>query len=286
MPLLLAERRVARVIPVKTLSSLGGPAAVNGLSLKQKVKLFDFLRNHLNELAAKHGVMEIDLGIPPMAPAYRGERCPRVNPLLTLGSENALTQTWVVDIRANEMELRRAYAEGTREDLRKIQREQYQVRTASNEHDMKIYYDLHCATFKRSGKTPHPFAYYEHIFKHFVARGLCRIVFFIQNDEVLAAHNTALYKNGALYWTAASKFAKTGGANRLLMDEQIMHAKHTGVEWYETGEAFPHLTDGKYKGISDYKKSFGSVLYPYFKARIVTRPKLQSAINLLYVLRS
>jgi len=285
MPLLLTQGRVARVIPVKTLTSLGGPAAVNGLSLKQKVKLSDFLCDYLNELAVKYGVMEITLSVPPMAPAYRGERCPRVNPLLPLGCDNALTQTWVIDLRPSEAELRRAYAEGTREDLRKIQREIYQVRTASNEQDLKSYYELHCATFKRSGKPPHPFAYYEHIFTRFVVKGFCRIVFFIQNGEVLAAHNAVLYKNAALYWTAASKLEKPGGANRLLMDEQIMHAKQHGIEWFEAGEAFPQLASGKYKGISDYKKSFGSVLYPFFKGRIVTRQKLHAAVDFLRAMR-
>jgi len=218
-----------------------------------------------------------------MAPAFRGERCPRVNPLLYLGCENTQTQTWVVDLRPTEEQLRRAYAEGTREELRKIQRETYQVRTAERA-DLEIYYELHRITYQRSGKPPHPITYFEHIFDHFVSKGFCRIVFFMQNGEVLAAQNTVLYKNAAHYWTAASKLDKPGGANRLLMDEQIMFAKQHGIEWFESGEAFPQLAGGKYKGISDYKKSFGSVLYPFFKGRVVTRPKLHAAVDFLHAL--
>ena len=69
------------------------------------------------------------------------------------------------------------------------------------------------------------------------------------------------------------------------MDDQIMAAKQRGCEWFETGEAFPQLKDGKFKAISDYKKSFGSVLYPFFKGRMITRPKTEAALNFLKTLR-
>ena len=284
LPLLLTQSRVARVIPFKVLTSLGGPAAINGLSPKSKVKLYEFLREQLSELVARHGVARLDICVPPMAPAFRGERCPRVNPLLFLGCENTQTQTWVVDLHPPEEQLRRAYAEGTREELRKIQRETYEVRPAVGA-DLDIYYELHRITYLRSGKAPYPFTYYKHIFDHFVSKGLCRIVFFVQNGEALATHNALHYKNAALYWTAASKLGKPGGANRLLMDEQIMFAKQHGIEWFESGEAFPQLAGGKYKGISDYKTSFGSVLYPFYKGCVITRSKLHAAVDFLRALR-
>ena len=42
-----------------------------------------------------------------------------------------------------------------------------------------------------------------------------------------------------------------------------------GFEWYETGEAFPNVQEGKNKGLNDFKKSFGGELYPFYKGRIV-----------------
>ena len=284
MPLHLTEIRIKRLIPFKTLNSLGGPASVNGQGSKQKAKLYEFLREYLNKLAEQYDVSRFDICVPPMAPAFRGEQCPRVNPLLSIGCENALGQTWCIDLRPAEDQLRRSYAEGTREDLRKIKREPYEIRVAESIADLKIYYELHRVTYGRSGKPPHPFAYYQHIFDHFVTKGLCRITFYIQNGEVLAGHNTVFYKNAAHYWTAASKLDKPGGANRLLMDEQIIFAKQRGGEWFEAGEASPQLSSGKYKGISDYKKSFGSVLYPFFKGRIVTRPKLHAVVDFLQIM--
>jgi len=106
MPLLLTPRRVARIIPAKSICSIGGPAAMNGLSQKQRVKLHEYLRQELSRLATLHGAIQLDIAIPPMAPAYRGANCPRVNPLLTLGCENTQSQTWVVDLRQTEQELR------------------------------------------------------------------------------------------------------------------------------------------------------------------------------------
>ena len=36
----------------------------------------------------------------PMTPSLRGERTPRINPLIHFGFSNDLTQTWVLDVRA------------------------------------------------------------------------------------------------------------------------------------------------------------------------------------------
>ena len=169
--------------------------------------------------------------------------------------------------------------------MKKIAREKFEIRVAHSRSDLAIYYELHRATHQRSGRPAHEFVYYEHIYDRFVSRGLCRVVFFIQRGEILAAHNTVIFKGGAHYWTAASKLAKANGANRALMDEQIMFAKHAGCDWFEAGEAFPQLVDGKYKGISDYKKNWGSALYPFYKGRTVTWPKLRLALDLLQALR-
>jgi len=286
MPLELTGYRFKWVLPVKVLTSVGGPAAMNGVGSKQKAKLYDFLSQHLRMLARQFKVLQIEMFAPPMAPAYRGERCPRVNPFLHLGCDNVQTQTWVVDLRLPEVDIRRAYAEGTREELRKMRRADFQIREVSSRADLATYYDLHCATYQRTGAEPRALAYFEHLFDHFLSKGLCRLVFFVQNGEVLAAHNTALYKSAALYWTSAARGGKMGGANRVLMDDQIMAAKQRGCEWYEAGEAFPQLKDGKFKGISDYKKSFGSVLYPFFKGQIIMRPKMEAALHFFKALRS
>jgi hypothetical protein len=286
VPLELSEFRFKRFLKLKVLTSVGGPAVMNAVGHKQKAKLYDFLRERLQLLGQQFRVIHIDLFSPPMAPAFRGERCPRVNPLLYLACDNVQTQTWVVDLRLPEVSIRRAYAEGTREELRKIRRTDFQIREARGRADLETYYRLHSATFERTGSRPRPFAYFQHLFDCFVAQGLCRVTFFVQNEEVVAAHNTALYKNAALYWTSASKSGKEHGANRALMDEQILFAKQKGCEWFETGEAFPHLQDGKFKGISDYKKSFGSALYPFFKGQMVIRPRLQAAIQLVKSLRT
>lgn len=35
--------------------------------------------------------------------------------------------------------------------------------------------------------------------------------------------------------------------------------------YFETGGAYPFLRDGKYKGLNDFKKCFGTFIHPIYK---------------------
>jgi hypothetical protein len=54
------------------------------------------------------------------------------------------------------------------------------------------------------------------------------------------------------------------------------------LSWYEVGEAFPNVKEGKLKGLNDFKKSFGGSLYPYYKGRL---PVNNRAAKILKALR-
>ena len=42
----------------------------------------------------------------------------------------------------------------------------------------------------------------------------------------------------------------------------------SGVEWSETGEAFPAAREGKSQGLTQFKESFGGELYPIYRGRL------------------
>ena len=98
----------------------------------------------------------------------------------------------------------------------------------------------------------------------------------MREGEAVAAHNTGRYKGAAVYWTGASRSEKTVGEGRILMHNQIRQAQEAGLEWFETGEAFPNLRNGKLKGLNDFKRSFGGSLYPVYKGRITVDRRLSA----------
>ena len=86
----------------------------------------------------------------------------------------------------------------------------------------------------------------------------------------MVAHNTLTYKDAAMYWTGCSRTEKGEGETRLLMYEQIIYAKNHGCRYFEIGGCFPNVHDGKLKGLTDFKKSFGGQIHPRLGGEFIT----------------
>jgi hypothetical protein len=287
VPLHLVQRTKARVLTLNLLESTGGPAWANGLSAKTRQQIWQVAQERLLALAKQYRVMTIDLALAPMAPAYRGERCPRVNPLLFLGYENNLTQTYVIDLRRPEEEIWQGLSGNCRNMVKRAEKEGFAIREAGSPADLERYYEMHLETYRRTGASPHPFAYFQQIWEKFTLRGYSYIFLAELNGEAVAAANVGAYKGAMIYWTGAGKAqVPTRGANNLLQWHAIRYARSQGYEWYESGEAFPHLQEGKLKGLNDFKKSFGGALYPFHRGRLITRRKLYNLYKFFRNLRS
>jgi len=269
VPLYLAFHRAARVIPHRYIHGLGGPACAKGLATGLRQKLLDRVHEQIVSLMASHDAERAELRISALTPAMRGPKAPRVNPLVLAGFENTQGETWTIDLGPSAEAIRARYFDGTRYELRRAAKTPYSLREASGNRDLEIYYGLHLQTYARTGAVPHPINYFRIIFERFIPRGLCRILFFERGGEAVAAQNTAIYKGGAYYWTGASATGKSGGENRVLADDQIMHARARGCTIYETGEAFVNSGDAKRHGLSNYKRSFGAELTPYYGGRLL-----------------
>jgi GNAT acetyltransferase-like protein len=268
VPLRRITRRLASVFPLHVLESLGGVAVRNGMGERRHRAILKMAAVTLTEKSRKGICLETRVALPAMAPALRGENCPRVNPLLDMGCENTLTQTWVVDLRAgadavwNQMEGR------ARTAVRKAEKAGVTVREATPS-DLQTYYSLHQETYRRTGAVPHSKDYFAMIWDRFLSRGLARIWVAEHDGEPIAAENFGIYKKAAIYWTgAANSKSLDVEANSLLQWTAMQWMMRNGIEWYETGEAFPQFDNGKNKGLSDFKKSFGGSMYPYFKGNI------------------
>lgn len=250
------------------IDSFGGYAATNDLPPKQLKALLGFVEEYLGNLARKHAVGEIHLTLPPMARSYAGERCPLVNPLLWIGCENTLTQTWVVDLRGGKEAVWNNMDGRARTAVRKAEKNGVTVRHAAP-NDLDTYYALHCNTYRRTGATPHPEEYFRAIWERFLPDGRALILIAEHDKKTLAMGNFAAFKSNGLYWTGASSEQGLDlEANSLIQWRAIEWMIDKRFTLHEIGEAFPHARSGKEKGLNDFKSSFGGKLYPYYKGRL------------------
>jgi len=279
MPLHRVTARVAAVLPLVRLNSLGGPACAPSLPPKVRTAVLSHLCEYLLQIASVSAAIVVEAQIAPLTPCLYKPNAPKVNPLVPAGFENTQGETWMVDLTGSPEDIRSRYSDSTRYELRKSNRSTFYVREATGLKDFDTYYRLHLETCARTGAVPHADAYFRAIFERFVPFGLARILFLERDSEVVAAHNTALYKGGALYWTGASLSDKEGGDNRVLMDAQIIVARENGCARYETGEAFVNPRTSKERGLSHFKRSFGAELHPFYRGLL--RPERLSSRILL-----
>jgi hypothetical protein len=263
---IVPAQRVRNWLGSVTLESFGGPALRQGGGHRHRARLMEVAREQLAALAAEGGASSVTVALPPLAPALRGERCPRVNPLLDAGFENAVTQTWMVDLDGGPDAIWRRMEGRARTAVRKAEKAGISVRVADRPDDVNLYYRLHRETYRRTGAKPHPRAYFERVWCDFLATGLARIWVAEMDGQPVAAENFATYKGAAWYWTgAATARGLAVEANSLLQWEAMLWMAAAGMRWYDTGEAFPEARSGKLKGLNDFKRSFGGVLYPVFR---------------------
>ena len=270
VPLRRITKWVAGLLPVYIVESFGGCAVRNGLGEKRRRAVLMVARDQLIARVHDGICLEARISLPAMAPALRGADSPRVNPLLEMGCSNTLTQTWVVDLCGGREAVWKQMEGRARTAVRKAEKAGLTVRAACRD-DRDIYYRLHQETYRRTGVPPHPEDYFRIIWDSFCAKGLARVWLAEVDGEAIAAENFGIYKQAAVYWTgAASAKGLEVEANSLLQWTAMQWMLNNGIKWYETGEAFPQFSDGKNKGLSDFKKSFGGSMYPYYKGRLKT----------------
>src|SRR5262249_54434749 len=126
-------------------------------------------------------------------------------------------------------------------------------------------YALHVETYRRTGVSPHPRAYFERIWQDFVADGYAAVFFAELEGEPVAARSFGLWKGGAVYWTgASSKRGLQVGAGAKVHSAAMSWLIDHEYEWLENGESFPGSDDPKLHGLSLHKASFGGELYPVY----------------------
>ena len=248
-------------------SSIGGFACKNGLLPKEKSRLEHFYIEQMDKMIEQYCVGSFSYCIlATLSKRFWPGNCPLINPMIYYGYRNRISQSYIIDLANDEESIFGAYSQTTRNLISKCMKDESLsiVEAESTEKDLDLYYGLHVETYNRTGANPHPKSYFEQIFFQIMPMGYCHILFCYRNEELVAAHNMLIYKDVGMYWTGASATDRGEGENRLLMHKQIQYAKSIGCKWFEVGEAFPNVRNGKLKGLNDYKKSFGGIIHPLF----------------------
>ena len=238
MPMRRVPIRIARVVNAHDLESLGGPAFADDLGRKRRTAVGAAIVAHLGELSSWHRLRQARLSLSPLAPKFVGPQCPAVNPLLELGGENVVSQTWIVDLSRAPNALWESMEGRARTAVRKAESSGVSVREGTSD-DLDAYYEMHCETYARTGQPPHPRDYFASIWRDFLGRDRAVVLVAEQDGSPVAAQNFAVFKGAAAYWTGAATGAGLRvGANNLLQWEGLKRLAERGAAWYEAGEAF------------------------------------------------
>jgi hypothetical protein len=252
--------------------SLGGYAIKNNLPQKIRKEILQCIEDCLRRIRcdSRGRIANMSVSLPPLAKAYWPDICPLYNPLLFIGFTNTPSQTWVVDLNKSRDQIFDNCSRTSKQRIKKAQAGNYTLYESHNYEDYSSYFKLHSETYMRTGvgKT-HPLEYFQHTFGAVLNSGLCHILFIGKDDKFFAGNISVIYKNVGMYWQGASLDEKDPNLTKYLLYQQILYAKDRGCRYFETGEAFPHLREGKLKGISDYKKSVGCFLHPIYKGCMI-----------------
>jgi hypothetical protein len=251
-----------------TMMGSGGPFAVGDLAPQGRKNVLKALSEAVVRFGRERRLAAVECCLPPLAQSnlrnIRG-----VNPMALLGWEDVSTHTRIIDLRVPEADLESDVSRLARRKRKRALADGYTVARADWAESLDDYYEIHLETYRRTGASPHPKAYFEAIARQFAPAGhavlwVCRT----PEGGPAAFYNCARFGSATLSWTACSRTG-TGddGVNYLLLWQAIVGARENGCRYYEVGEGFPNTSDEKLKGLTDFKSKFGGEVYRFYRGR-------------------
>ena len=243
-----------------------GPVVAAGVPPGLRRRTCDRLFQHVFDVCRDVGALRLDMAQSPVTRAALGNRW-GVAPYLEYGLRDTSTVSRVTRLDVSEEDLWRGLSQNARQMARRAQSSGYTVERTDWSGQVDDYYRIHEETYRRTGVTPHPRAYFEGIAREMGPRG--RAVLWVGRSPegaAVAFHNDARMADASMYHTGCCETAHLGaGINYLLFWEAIRGARQEGCRWYELGEVFPFPRTDKERGLSVFKSKFGGELHRSFK---------------------
>ena len=286
--LMIVQLHITKIQPIlsffhvkyRKLHSRWGYVLKDNLPKKQYKKVKECFEKYIDACILKNNIKLFDINLPPLS-QYNIENKSYINPLMYFNFEPSVHYSFIVDLSKTDDRMLADCEETTRQAIRKIEAaDKYEIIPAqSNEEDFKIYVKLHKETYTRTNNKAAIIAdeYHRIMFFNLLPKGLCKIYFLKEKEshEVVATTSILIYKNTAYYWWGDSRNEKEVGINKYLLFKIICETREEFNKsgYFETGGAFLYLRNGKDKGISDFKKCFGTQLAPIWSGKYVTIKK-------------
>ncbi|MCK5708676.1 MAG: peptidoglycan bridge formation glycyltransferase FemA/FemB family protein [Candidatus Aureabacteria bacterium] len=276
-PLFLEKQRTSWFMPLRYLTTGFGsanPALKPGLGKEQQKKILVEIFKHIDNLAKKIKVDCFFMQTPPLVPNNRPNRLSNVNPYIFYGLEDLPNYTYMLDLSQDMEKIFSNMSHAFRKNIKHAEKNGITVGKVETFSEMEEYYKLHVNTYRRTGVKPHPFKYFELIWKYFGEKGLVNIFYAQHEGEKIDFINLASLKEGLKFWTKCSLSSKRHlRSDSLVVYHIFKWAKMNGYKWIDIGEVFPNA-DPKSKlfGIYRYKKGMGGTIYPRYKARKIYSP--------------
>jgi predicted N-acyltransferase len=153
-----------------------------------------------------------------------------------------------------------------RNAVRKATRSGLKLTMAQSLSDLKDYYSLHIQTYERTRAKPHPFAYFETMWKMLQPQNMAQVFFAEYNGEKIAAVFILMYKEAAIYNSGASatEYLKYE-PNAFLQWEVIKFLVQNKFKAYDLGGVDPLSKDPKLQSLNLFKRQWGGMLIKGFK---------------------
>ena len=259
--------------PKHNLISQWGFCVKDNLPPKQLKKLQQFFEAYMDFYIEKHKIKSFDVCFAPLTEFNAPEAHNVINPGMFFGFKPEIRYTYVVDLSKPDDRMLADCEETTRQAIRKTEKSgKYSViESTGSQKDCQEFIKLHKETYTRTGASEIIIDdnYHKHIFSKLIPSGKTKVFFLkdVNTEEYIAAVMILLYKNTAYYWWGCSKNEKDIGINKYLLFKAIYATRESfgKTGYFETGGAYPYLRYGKFKGLNDFKKCFGTFLHPIYK---------------------
>jgi hypothetical protein len=280
VPAFIVERRTPIRLSFRHLNSMGGPALSPRLGRARRRETLAAIAGELRRCSEAVRAVKTTISLATMSPAFRGPDGPRCNPLLYLGCKDTSGQTWITDLRDGVDAIWKRLEGRARTSIRQAQAAGVSIRRSTSPDDWASFYSLHQETYRRLGVPAYPAALFRLIFQKLVPAKLCYVQFAERNGEIIAAQTIGLYKQGGYYWHGfTSQAGLEFNAITLLLWNSIKNlVEEIGLQWMECGDAVLNTENPKLHQLSNFKKSFGGVLYPAFRGQFDGTNKLYNRL--------
>jgi hypothetical protein len=146
----------------------------------------------------------------------------------------------ILDLRQGLDACAHAFSSSVRRAIRKAERSDLEVDASSTLESMRDFYQLHARTRRRLGLPPQPFAFFQHIQREIIDRGLGLTVVATRESKPIAGAVFLKLQNRALYkFGASDERAQEFRASNLVIWHGIKRLMESGVDSLHFGRTSP-----------------------------------------------